>query len=192
MRRRWLSALLAAVLAGACGACARRSADPALAALSAALAPGERVLLLRALGSGPGADPADRIAAIVRPAGGREELRVYERRGGALALVHTERQGDLFRNLVVEDVDGDHHPDLVVTWEGGQLEILEVIVRGEDGVYRTLFQNAGQEIERRYGPGGAVEFWITSRTYEEGPGAPPIYASTPYRWDGKAFSEIKR
>jgi len=185
----WILAPALAVLLAGCG---RRADDPALLGLAGVLAPGDRVVLLRVLGGGEGVDPAERIAAAVRPAGHREELRIYEKRGKEYTLVHTTQQGDLFRNLTLEDVTADGRPELLATWEGGQLEILQVITREEGGTYRTIFQNAGQEIEKRFGPGGSVEFWITGRTYEEGPGQPAIYASTVYRWDGKAFTEVRR
>jgi hypothetical protein len=180
--------LAVSIAAGFAPACARRSDDPALGALARALGPGDRLVLARVLDP----DTGDRIAAVVRPSGKGPELRVYERRGRGYVVVHTARQGDEFHNLALEDVTGDGHDEILATWTGGHLEILEVIGRAADGSYTTLFQNGGQEIERRYGPGGAVEFWITSRTYAESEGKPPTYATTVYRWDGHRFVEALR
>ncbi|HEU4403237.1 MAG TPA: hypothetical protein VFT43_14165 [Candidatus Polarisedimenticolia bacterium] len=181
-----ISFTLAGLLAGSC---ARRSDDPGLSMLRETLRPGERVLLSRVLDPETG----DRIAVVVVPAGGRPELRVYERHGSrGFALAFTAQQGDRFQNLDLEDVDADGRDEILATWEGGHLETLEVIARGEDGSYRTLFQNAGRQIERRYGPTGALEFWITSRTYEETPGQPAAYDTTVYRWDGAKFAEARR
>jgi hypothetical protein len=160
--------------------------------MAATLGAGDRVVLLRALDPGPGTGPQELIAAIVRRGDGRPELRCYEKKGKDYALAHTTQQGDRFRNLTIEDVTDDGRPEILATWEGGQLEILQVIARADDGSWATIFQNAGQEIERRYAPGGTVEFWITGRTYEEGPGQPPIYATVVYRWDGKGFTERRR
>ncbi len=147
-------------------------------------------MLLRAL------DPETdtRFAAVVRTAAGKSELRVYERRAGpgGYLLAHVEQQGDRFHNLVLEDVDGDGQEEMIATWAGGHLEVLDVIARGQDGTYRSLFQNAGQEIETHYGPEGALEFWITSRTYKERPGQAPAYDTAIYRWDGKRFSEAPK
>lgn len=183
--------LLAVILGQLLPACGPPRGDPILPRLERALGPGDRLILVRLLEPDPGTEPGDRIAVALRPASGSQEVRIYERRGKEYALAHTTRQGDLFLNLALEDVDGNGRPEILTTWEGGHLEILEVIARGEDGLYRTVFQNAGQEIERRHGPGGTVEFWITGRTYEEEAGQPPIYATTVYRWDGKGFSEVK-
>jgi len=187
-----LHARMAAVLLlPAMAACAPATTDdPAVRALERVLRPGDRLVLARALESGKG----NRIAAVLQPAAGKPELRVYELGDGRAepAVVHRSQQGDLFRNLVLEDVTGDGQEEILATWTGGQLEILEVLSRVPDGTYATLFHNGGQAIERRYGSGGVVEFWITSRTYEEAPGQPSTYAVAVYRWDGKAFSEIPR
>ena len=130
------------------------------------------------------------MAMVVGSATGKPELRVYERTGGGdYLLKHTAQQGDAFRNLSLEDVDGDGHDEIVATWEGGHLEIVEVIARGPDGSYRSIFQNAGRQIERRYNSAGLIEFWITSRTYGEGPGESPVYATTVYRFEGGKFVE---
>ncbi len=173
-------------------ACGQRSDDPVLRVMTAALGKGDRVILVRALDSGPATGPREAIAAIVRRGDGRPELRLYEGNGRDLAPAFTTQQGDRFRNLTLEDVTGDGRPEILAFWEGGQLEILQVIARADNGSWATLFQNAGQEIERRYAPGGAVEFWITGRTYEEGPGQPPVYASVVYGWNGKGFAERRR
>ncbi len=170
-------------------ACARRPDDPAVGMLVRTLKPGERLILAHVLDPEAG----ERIAAVVGAAGGKPELRIYEKRGGGeYAVVHRQQQGDLFRNLTVEDVNADGRDEILATWTGGHLETLEVIARGEDGAYTTLFQNAGREIEKRYGPAGTIEFWITSRTYEEQPGQPATYDTTAYRWDGQRFTEAGR
>jgi hypothetical protein len=166
-------------------ACARRPEDPAVSMLVRTLQPGERLILARVLDPEAG----EGIVAVVGAVGGKPELRIYEKRRGAYAVVHREQQGDLFRNLTLEDVNADGRDEILATWTGGHLETLEVISRGEDGAYTTLFQNAGREIEKRYGPAGTVEFWITSRTYEERPGQPATYDTTAYRWDGQKFAE---
>lgn len=194
MRRRPLAPtapVLASILLALCAACGRaRSQDPALQALERVLAPADRLVLARVLDP----DTGDRIAAVVRPASGKPELRIYERRGGQgdHVLSFKTQQGDLFHNLSLEDVDGDGREEIVTAWTGGHLEILDVLARDDAGAWRSLFQNAGQEIERRYGPAGAVEFWITSRTYEEKPGQPAAYGVSVYRWDGRGFSEVRR
>lgn len=182
-------AVLCAAAALLLPACAARPDDPAFVFLSRTLRPGERMLELRVL------DPPDaaRIAAVIDTAGGRPELRIYERGpGGAWARVVSESEGDQFGNLSVEDVDGDGRDEVLVSWLGGHLEILEVMARGDDGSWKTVFQNAGRSIERRYGETGTLEFWITSRTYEESPGEPPAYATTIYRWAGDGFAEINK
>ena len=67
-----------------------------------------------------------------------------------------------------------------------------MIDRQDDGAYRSIFQNAGREVEIRYGAGGSVGFLITSRTYEETPGQPPVLESDLYRWDGTGFTASGR
>lgn len=167
-------------------ACGRRGGDPTLALVGSSLAPGDQVVLLRMLGG----RPADGIALVVRPQGAPAELRLYDEDDrGRLRLRHRSRQGDDFRNLSVEDVNGDERDDVVSTWVGGHLEVIEVIGRAADGSWVTLFQNGGQAIDRRRLPGGGYEFLISSRTYEEQAGQPPSYETTAYRWDGSAFSE---
>jgi hypothetical protein len=186
------SAFLLLPLLLAPAACDRRAAsDPAREMLAAALAPEDRLVALHVLDP----DTPDRIVAVVIPRGGKPELRIYEWRSpegrgrGAWSLAHRAPQGDLFRNLAVEDVTGDGRPEVLATSLGGHLEVLEVITRDEDGTYHPVFQNGGREIEKRYAPGGAVEFWITSRTYEEQPGQPPTYVTSIHRWDGREFTE---
>jgi hypothetical protein len=182
--------LVAAALLGALAplACARRADDPVVPMLRAGLKRGDRVILVRVL------DPqASRVAAVIETSAGKPELRFYEQRGtGQYGLVHTVQEGDSFKNLTLEDVDGDGKDEVVTTWEGGHLEIVEVIAQGADRGYRSIFQNAGRQVEKRYDPAGLVEFWITSRTYDEGPAEPAGYATTVYRLlDGK-YVEVPR
>lgn len=170
-------------------ACRGRAEDPARIVHDKLLRPEERLLSLRVL------DPDDgrAVAVVVATAGGKPELRIYEKgEKGSFVLAHSTHQGDQFRNLVLEDVNADGREEILVTWSGGHLEILEVIARRDDGSYATLFQNAGREIERRYGQTGAAEFWITGRNYEEKPGQPPTYSTTVYRWEGDRFKEATR
>ncbi len=166
-------------------ACSRGADDPVLAHLGRALRRGERVLLVRAL------DPAGgSVAAVVDAPNGKPELRLYDRkRAGEYVLVHTEQQGDGFKNLAVDDLDGDGRDEILVTWEGGHLEMIQVLTRGADGAYRSMLQNAGRQIERHYDAAGRSEFWITSRTYDEGPGEAPAYATTVYRLSGDHYIE---
>ena len=169
-------------------ACARRSDDPVLSLLGRTLKRGERIVLLRTL------DPeGTRVGMVVDSAAGKPELRIYEQQGSkAYALVHTAQQGDAFRNLALEDVDGDGKDEIIVTWEGGHLELVEVISEGADHTYRSIFQNAGRQIEKRYSPAGQVEFWITSRTYDEKPGQPQGYETTVYAWKDGKYLEVPR
>ena len=181
----------AAVWLLALAACGPPTADdPVVRALRTILRPGDRLFAARVLDAGDGA----RLAAVVQPASGKPELRIYERRepGAPYVAVHTSQQGDRFHNLALEDLNGDGQEEILATWTGGQLEILEVLGRGPDGVWTTLFQNAGQRIEKRYSPSGSAEFWLTSRTFEEGSGQAPTYGVAVYRWDGKGFSEAPR
>lgn len=180
----------AVTLLGALGApaCTPRPDDPVLPLLRATLKHGDHVVLVRAL------DPqAAGVAAVIDTPAGKPELRFYRRKGrGQYALVHTVQQGDSFKNLSVEDVDGDGKDEIVTTWEGGHLEIIDVIAQGTDPAYRSIFQNAGRQVEKRYDPAGLVEFWITSRTYDEGPGQPPAYATTVYRLKEGKYAEAPR
>ena len=168
--------------------CSRRPDDPVLSLLGRTLKRGERIVLLRTL------DPeGTHVGMVVDSPAGKPELRVYEQRGSKeYALVHTAQQGDAFRNLSLEDVDGDGKDEIVVTWEGGHLELVEVISQEADHAYRSIFQNAGRQIEKRYSPAGQIEFWITSRTYGEGPGEAPAYATTVYRFENGKYIETTR
>jgi len=47
-------------------------------------------------------------------------------------------------------------------------------------------------IEERRRADRTVAFWITSRTYEEESGLPPVYETRVWNWDGTAFSEESR
>ena len=187
-RQRLLLAAAAVVLAACLPACRSRSGDPALLTVARLLQKGDRLVLLRAL------DPAGtRVAAVVNTAAGKPELRIFESNGGkGFVQVHTASQGDAFKNLEVVDVDLDGQEELVVTWEGGHLEMIEVIARGQGGAYRTIFQNAGRQVEARYDAAGRIEFWITSRTYEEGPRQGPDYETDIYRWDKGGYAEAPR
>jgi hypothetical protein len=180
------AAVLAVLLSTA--ACARRLEGP-LGAVARALQPGERIVAVRDLDT----VAARSLAAVVLAPGAKPELRIYqidERGRAAIAL--KAGHGDVFRNLALEDVDADGRDEVIVTWRGGHLEMIEVIGRGPDGAYRSLFQNAGREIERRVGANGASEFWITSRTYEEKAGQPPAYDTAVYGVRDGAFVEVPR
>jgi len=186
-RHRLLVAAAAVVLAACLPACRSRSGDPALLSVARLLQKGDRLVLLRAL------DPAGtRVAAVVSTAAGKPELRIYESRDGRYVQAHTASQGDAFKNLALIDVDLDGQEELVVTWEGGHLEMIEVITRDPGGAYRTIFQNAGRQVEARYDAAGRIEFWITSRTYEEGPRQSPDYETDIYRWDKGGYAEAPR
>lgn len=183
----WRPLLAAAVvtLAAWLPACRSRPGDPALPAIARLLQKGDRLVLLRAL------DPAaTRVAVVVNTAAGKPELRIYENGSGkGYVQTHTASQGDAFKNLALMDVDLDGQDDMVVTWEGGHLEMIEVIARDQGGAYKTIFQNAGRQIEARYDAAGRIEFWITSRTYEEGPRQAPDYETDIYRWDKGGYTE---
>ena len=178
----------ACLLAIGLTACPRHSVDPVVMLLSGTVGPGDRVVLARAL------DPqGSRIAAVVAPRGGSPELRLYDRSGnGEFVLGLTVQKGDSFRNLSLEDVDGDGHAEIVSTWEGGHLEIVEVIAQTPGRPYKSIFQNAGRQVEKRYDPAGRLEFWITSRTYEEAPGQPPAYGTTVYHFSDGAYVEASK
>jgi hypothetical protein len=180
------AAAAAALLGLAAAGCARGLEGP-LAAVAKTLGPGERIVAMRDLD----AVAARSVAAVVLAPGAKSELRIYQidERGGA-GIVLRVGQGDVFRNLALEDVDGDGRDELIATWRGGHLEMIEVIARGPDGGYRSIFQNAGREIERRVGPSGVAEFWITGRTWEEPPGQPPAYETNVYRYRDGGFVEV--
>lgn len=186
----WRPLLLAAavVLAAWLPACRSRPGDPVLQAVARVLKKGDRLVFLRAI------DPAaTRIAAVVDTAAGKPELRIYERGGGqSLVQAHTASQGDAFKNLALLDVDLDGQEEIVATWEGGHLEMIDVIARDSGGAYRTIFQNAGRQVEARYDQAGRIEFWITSRTYAEGPAQAPDYETDVYRWEKGAFTVAPR
>lgn len=180
---------LAALLALAAGVAASgcRGREGPLPVVVRELAPGERVLALRDLDS----VAARSVAAIIVAPGGKPELRIFQvDERGEYRVTHRSSQGDAFRNLDLEDVDADGRDEILVTWRGGHLEMIEVIARAEDGSCRTLFQNAGREIERRVGRDGRIEFWIGSRTYEENPGQPPAYDTAIYRFKDGAYVEV--
>lgn len=185
------SALLLAViatLAPALAGCPARPDDPALAALRRTLERGEKLIASRDFGP-----EGDGFAAVVARRDGAPELRIFRRGpGGGYDVDLTARQGDTFRELVLEDVDVDGRDEVVVLWKGGHLEMIEVFGRTADGGWRALFENAGRTIERRRGPEGAMELWITSRTYEERAGEPPAWTTAVYRWRDGAFSEAAR
>jgi len=140
----------------------------------------------------PGAASAvpEFTVVVVKEADGKLELRVGEHRPRGAAQAHASRPGDEFRNLAIEDVNSDGKPEIVSTWTGGQLEIVEVLGRSDDGSWKALLQNAGQIIEERRLSDRSTAFWITSRTYEEEAGHPPIFETVVYRWDGSAFNAI--
>lgn len=191
-----LAAVAAAVLPLAL-ACGGGPAGPggAIPGLAALTGEGETVLFARRflLGPPPAAGEAPwALVAVVRMADGHEEMRLGEPGDGAFSRVYATRPGDEFRNLAIEDINGDGRPEIVGRWAGGQLEVVEVIGRGPEGGWRPLLQNAGQVIEERRRADRTVAFWITSRTYEEESGLPPVYETRVWRWDGTAFSEESR
>jgi hypothetical protein len=182
------------------GSCARKSAGsagtfPGLADLAAA---GESVLFARRFplsGASLGADDSSwALVMVVRMADGHEEMRIGEAKpsGQGFVTAHTSRPGDEFRNLAIEDINADDRPEIVGRWSGGQLEVVEVVGRLPAGGWKPLLVNAGQTIEERRQPDRTVDFWITSRTYDEPPGLPPVYETRVWRWDGAAFTEAPR
>lgn len=195
---------LAVLVIGFVVAC-RGGGSPGLAGgagLGSILAADDEVILTRALPESLG-DQA--FAVVVKTAGGPVELRIAERPGaaavaagggaapkrssGPLAVTHTSRPGDDFRNLTVEDLTGDGRPEIASTWVGGQLEVIEVLGRDAQGAWKPLLQNAGQTVETRRRSDHVAAFWITSRTYEETTGQPPVYQTTVFEWNGTAFAE---
>lgn len=188
-------ALPALALLAPLAAC--RGGAPAAAGddLAGLIRPGETLILLRRVPAAPApgspgtASPVPEFAvAVVKQADGKVELRVGEQRPQGRAQVHASRPGDDFRNLAIEDLNADGRPEIVSTWTGGQLEVVEILGRTAEGSWTTLLQNAGQIVEERRQADRTTDFWITSRTYEEEPGHPPIFETVVYRWDGKAFS----
>lgn len=169
-------------------------ASSPFAGLDQVVAPGETMILARRLPADQAGattpDPkGDLLIAVVRMADGHEELRVAASEGGRYALKRASRAGDEFKNLAIEDVNADGRPEIVSRWLGGQLDVVEVLGRDAAGAWIPLLQNAGQSIEERRRADQSIGFWITSRTYEEGAGLPPIYDTHVWRWDGKAFTE---
>lgn len=161
--------------------CREKAGDPIIDTLQATLGADENLILARSLESDA---PDDGAAVVVVVAGNGPELRVYRSTGGDPPhLEYRSRQGGNFHNLTLEDIDGDGRDEIVVLWAGGHLEILEVLSRRDDGEITPIFQEAGREVDLRHGPGGTMEFWITSRTYEEGVGEPLTYSTIVYAWD---------
>jgi hypothetical protein len=181
-RRAFAAALL---LAGGLPACRGGGAD--LRGVPDLVKPGEALQMARSLPAAPGA--GDMVALVVRTTDKHDELRVGERSSAGWKITHTSRPGDEFRNLLVEDVNADGRPDLVTRWAGGQIEIVEVLGRGADKTWSAMLQNGAEVIEERRRPDRTVAFWLTSRTYEEDPGHPPVYETTVYGWNGHAFVE---
>jgi hypothetical protein len=189
MRARRLSAGAAALLAAICGlpACRGTGGAADLRGVPELVKPGEALQMARSLPAAPGA--GDMVALVVRTTDKHDELRVGERSSAGWKITHTSRPGDEFRNLLVEDVNADGRPDLVTRWAGGQIEIVEVLGRGADKTWSAMLQNGAEVIEERRRPDRTVAFWLTSRTYEEDPGHPPVYETTVYGWNGHAFVE---
>lgn len=188
-----LGACLAALLAGGCRSGAAPAASP-FTGLEQIVAAGETALLARRMPAPPAtpggpASGATLLIAVVRMADGHEELRVAAEENGRYAVRHASRAGDEFRNLAVEDVTADDRPEIVSRWVGGQLDVVEVLAQDAAGAWKPILQNAGQSIEERRRSDRSVGFWITSRTYEEGAGLPPIFETRVWRWDGSAFVE---
>jgi hypothetical protein len=183
-------AIVAVLLLGALSpvACTRRPDDPIPALLRTTLKRGERIVLVRPL------DPqAAGVAVVIDTKAGKPELRLYEQKApGRYALARTVQEGDSFKNLSLEDLDGDGKDEIVTTWEGGHLEMIDILAQGADHDYRSIFQNAGRQVEKRYDSVGHVEFWITSRTYDEGPGQPPAYSTTVYHISEGKYVEAPR
>lgn len=182
----------ATILLAACRGAGEPAACPDLTSL---VKPGEMLLQLKRVASSPGpgspgaaATVPELILVVVQQPDGKPELRIGEQQAKGWVQVHASSPGDGFRNLVVEDANADGRPEIVSTWTGGQLEVVEVLGRGPEGAWISLLQNAGEILEERRLADRTSAFWITSRTYEEEAGTPPIYDTTVYRWDGKAFS----
>jgi len=186
MRAHRRTAVVAALLAaGGLAACSGGGGD--LRGIPDLVKTGETLQMARALPAAPGG--GDEVALVVRSADKHDELRVAQRSGTGWKVAHASRPGDEFRNLLVEDVNADGRPDLVTRWAGGQIEIVEVLGRGADNAWGALLQNGAEVIEERRRPDRTVAFWLTSRTYEEDPGHPPVYETTVYGWNGRSFVE---
>lgn len=175
--------------------CRRPAPDSLLGDLTGLVRPGEVLLLLRrvpaapAPGSPGASAPVPELQVlVVKLPDGKTELRIGEQRSQGRVQVHASRPGDEFRNLTVEDVNADGRPEVVTQWQGGQLEVVEVLGRDPGGSWSPLLQNAGQIVEERRLPDRTTAFFITSRTYEEEAGQPPVYETLIYRWDGKGFT----
>jgi hypothetical protein len=189
--------IAAACLAAIAAACGRLGSSPAASpfpGLEQVVAAGETTLLARRLPPDTAApktsgDDGGLLVAVVRMADGHEEMRVAETEKGRFTVRHASRAGDEFRNLVLEDVNADGRPEIVSRWLGGQLDVVEVLGRVAGGDWKPILQNAGQSVEERRRPDGSIGFWITSRTYDEGAGLPPIFETRVWRWDGSAFTE---
>jgi hypothetical protein len=171
-------------------ACGRPVAGDPLAAVFRGLAGGETILYARTLPAPGGNGPAAGAVAVVRDAGGRLELRLFDWDGEKAAPALAAQGGETFLDLDLLDADGDSQPDIVATWGGGHLSMVEVLARGPDGAWRSLLNDAGSEIEIGRCPGGRLELAIISRTFEEGEGQPPIYERIPYRWDGARLAPV--
>jgi len=168
--------------------CSGPAAVDPLGAVIGSLPSGMTVLYARTLAADIEDDQSAGVVTVVREADGRLTLRVYDWDGRSATLAHSVAGGETFENLDLFDADGDGRRDIVVIWGGGQLSLVEVIGRRRDDIYRSLFQNAGSEIEIRQTAAGQLEIVVTGRTYEELPGQPPVYETIPYRWDGERFS----
>lgn len=168
--------------------CGGPETDDPLGGVMRAIPSEETVLYARTLA--PELDDAmpEGVVAVVRDRSGRLALRVYDWDGRSASLEYSIEGGETFENLDLFDADGDGRRDISVIWGSGQLSVIEVIGRRQNGRYRSLFQNAGSEIEVRQTPDGRLELLVTGRTYEEEPGQPPVYETVPYRWDGEEFS----
>lgn len=185
---------LVSVLALGCRG-GRGEAPGAIPGLAAVAGDKETVVFARrfALGA-PGAGHAEPLAlvAVIKMTDGHEEMRVAEPVADGFKRVYATRPGDEFRNLAIEDVNADGQPEIVGRWAGGQLEVVEVDGRAPQGGWRSLLQNAGQMIEERRRADRTVDFWITSRTYEEEAGLPPVFETRIWRWSGAAYTEAQR
>jgi hypothetical protein len=186
--------ILAPLLALACRG-GKGDAPVALPGLAVVAGEGEAVLFARRFalaGPGAGRDEPLALVAVIKMADGHEEMRVAEPAPDGFKRVYATRPGDEFRNLAIEDTNGDGRPEIVGRWAGGQLEVVEVDGRAPQGGWRSLLQNAGQMVEERRRSDHTVDFWITSRTYEEEAGLPPVFETRVWRWDGSAYTEAPK